>query len=55
MQAMYGNKRSRTTMFAESAAQLALEDDVANTEANTNGRPSVRYLSPLSHKRVEII
>lgn len=41
MQATYGDRKARTTVFAESAAQLALEAQAAETEAAASKRPSV--------------
>lgn len=42
MQRIYGDKRARTAIFAESADQLALEAAAAADDANANGAlPSV--------------
>jgi hypothetical protein len=45
MRAVYGDTRARTTVFAESAAQLDLEEEAEETDAAANGRPSVRLVT----------
>ena len=40
MERVYGSKRARTAIFAESADQLALEAAAAAEDAHANGMPN---------------